>query len=440
MPKIFIVSLGCPKNLADAEVMAGELAAAGWRLTPREEEADAALVNTCAFLGSAVEESEAEIRRLLALKARGRLAKVMVTGCLVEREKSRLAEKFPGLDAVVGIHALADAARALEEGRAYILPAGGPLDPPRLKARLTARHSAYLKIADGCDNRCAYCLIPSIRGPFRSKPLEAVVEEARRLADSGAAEISLIAQDTTSYGADLYGEPRLEALLKELLKIRSVRWWRLMYVYPERLTRGLLLTMRDNPAVCRYLDMPLQHVSDPVLKRMRRASTERSIKEKLAELRKLMPDIALRTNFIAGFPGETQRDFEKLLAFIGEARFDNLGVFSYSREPGTPAAEMPGQVPAKLKQERVEALVAAQSAVVDDINLKLKGRTVEVLMDSPSFGRTYRDAPEIDGRVEVALPERGPAPAPGTFLKAKIVSVSGYLRRAVPVRPRARRA
>jgi ribosomal protein S12 methylthiotransferase len=428
MPKLFIVSLGCPKNLTDAEVMAGELAASGWELTSQEEGADAALVNTCAFLGSAVEESEGEIRRLLALKARGRLKKVLVAGCLVEREKRKLLERFPGLDAAVGIHALAEAAQALETGRSFMAPAAGPLAAPRLKARLTAPHSAYLKVADGCDNRCAYCLIPSIRGAFRSKPLEALAEEAARLADSGAKEISLIAQDTTSYGLDLYKQPRLEELLRELLKIKGVAWWRLMYVYPERLSPGLLKLMRGSARVCRYLDMPLQHISDPVLKLMRRKSTESSIRAKLEELRRLMPDIAIRTNFITGFPGETDADFERLLGFVKEARFDNVGVFAYSREPGTPAASLPGQLPESVKKDRVEALVRAQSEVVDGFNAAMKGKTVEVLMDSPVFGRTYRDAPDIDGRLEVDA-GRGPAPKAGDLVRVKITGATGYLRR-----------
>jgi ribosomal protein S12 methylthiotransferase len=429
MPKLFIVSLGCPKNLSDAEVMAGELAAAGWELVSEEAGADAALVNTCAFLSSAVEESEGEIRRLLRLKARGKLAKVLVSGCLVEREKEGLLKRFPDLDALVGVNALAKAADAVNFGRNYILPAPPGLDSPRLKARLTAPHSAYLKIADGCDNRCAYCLIPSIRGGFRSKPLDSVTEEARRLADSGAAEISLIAQDTTSYGADLYGKPRLAELLGELVKIRSVRWWRLMYVYPERVTKDLIAVMRDSPAVTRYLDMPLQHISDKMLKRMNRTSTEASVRAKLDELRRAMPDIALRTNFIVGFPGETAADFKKLLSFVKTAGFDNVGVFQYSREPGTAAAGFPGQVPERLKAERADALIRAQSGVVDAINAGLRGKTLELLMDSPRFGRTRRDAPEIDGRVEMETPPGGNLKA-GDLVKAKIISAAGYLRRA----------
>lgn len=432
MPKLFIVSLGCPKNLSDAEVMAGELAAAGWELVSDEASADAALVNTCAFLSSAVEESEGEIRRLLRLKARRKLSKVLVAGCLVEREKGKLLERFPDLDALVGINALSKAAEAVELGKSYLLPPSPRIDSPRLKARLTAAHSAYLKIADGCDNRCAYCLIPSIRGGFRSKPLESVVEEAQRLAASGAVEISLIAQDTTSYGADIYGRPRLADLLKELVKIKSVRWWRLMYVYPERVTKELIAVMKANKSVCRYLDMPLQHISGGVLKRMNRSSTEASIKAKIAELRRAMPDIALRTNFIVGFPGEKQADFKKLLAFVKASKFDNVGVFAYSREPGTSAAGFPDQVPQAVKTERVDALVRAQSGVVDAINAELRGRRLELLMDSPTFGRTYRDAPEIDGRVEVEAPPGGLKP--GTFVKAKIISAAGYLRRARPAK------
>jgi ribosomal protein S12 methylthiotransferase len=432
MPKLFIVSLGCPKNLADAEVMAGELAAAGWKLTPDEEGADAALINTCAFLGSAVEESEQEIKRLLALKARGKLSKVMVAGCLVEREKEGLMARFPGLDALVGINALSKAAEAVEQGKNYILPSDGLLASPRLKARLTAPHSAYLKIADGCDNRCAYCLIPSIRGPFRSKTVEALVEEAKNLAESGAVEISLIAQDTTAYGTDLYGRPRLAWLLNALLEIKSVRWWRLMYAYPERLTPEVIEIMRSHKSMCHYVDMPLQHISDRVLKRMSRSSTEKSIKTKIAELRKAMPDIAIRTNFIVGFPGETQEDFSRLLAFVKKTRFDNVGVFKYSAEPGTPAAAFSGQVPEELKEERAQALISAQSRGLDVINSELKGQKLEVLMDSPLFGRTYRDAPEIDGRVEIEPDKTKPHKA-GDLVKARITEAIGYLRKGKAV-------
>lgn len=431
MPKLFIVSLGCPKNLTDTEVMAGELAAAGWKLVPDEEGADAVLLNTCAFLGSAVRESEGELRRLLRLKASGRLKKVLVAGCLPEREREALLTRFPDIDAMIGVNSLQKAAEALEDGGVFLPPKAGKLDSPPRKARLTAPHSAYLKIADGCDNRCAYCLIPSIRGPFRSKPIESIVEEAARLAASGAREISLIAQDTTSYGADLYGRPRLADLLRELAAVEEVRWWRLMYVYPERVTRELISVMKENRKVLRYLDMPLQHISDSVLKLMNRSSTGSSIKSKIAELRRAMPDIALRTNFIIGFPGETHADFRKLASFVRETRFDNIGVFTYSREPGTSAAGFPRQVPEAVKAERAEALVRVQSGVVDGINASIRGKLLEVLMDSPRFGRTYRDAPEIDGRVEVQTGNRLRLRA-GDLVRVRITDAAGYLRRAEP--------
>lgn len=440
MPKLFIVSLGCPKNLTDAEVMAGQLAAAGFELTAYEAEADTVLINTCAFLNSAVKESEAEIERFISLKKRGKISRIAVTGCLVEREKNLLLKRFPQLDAVVGINALDRINSALNGERSCILPATAPLTAPRLKVRLTAPHTAYLKIADGCDNRCSYCVIPMIRGPFRSKPLEEVVEEAGNLAASGAREISLIAQDTTSYGMDVRGRPELYKLLKRLVKLDGVDWLRLMYVYPEKLSAGILKFMRDEGKVCRYLDMPLQHISDNVLKKMNRRSTERSIRARIASIRKIVPDMAIRTNFIVGFPGETEKDFEKLAGFVSDAGFDNVGVFKYSREPGTPAAGSRGQTPEKVKIARMNALIAVQSRIVDKKNIDLIGKTVKVLMDSGGFGRTCRDAPEIDGKVEVITAAIGhppyavrgkttATPKAGDFVKVKITGASGYLRR-----------
>ncbi|HBB66967.1 MAG: ribosomal protein S12 methylthiotransferase RimO [Elusimicrobia bacterium GWA2_56_46] len=461
MPKVFIVSLGCPKNLTDAEVMAGHLAAAGYELTADKNKADVVLINTCAFLSSAARESEAEINRFISLKKRGKISKIAVTGCLVEREKDSLLKRFPQIDAVAGINALDRIASALDGGGSHILPATLPLAAPKLKVRLTAPHSAYLKIADGCDNHCSYCAIPMIRGRFRSKPMEDVIDEAKNLAGSGAREISLIAQDTTSYGLDLYGRPRLYELLKELIKIPGVDWLRLMYVYPEKLSSEILKFMRDEEKIVHYLDLPLQHISDNVLKKMNRRSTESSIKRKLASIRKLVPDIALRTSFISGFPGETEKDFKKLLAFTAGAGFDNVAVFAYSREPGTPAARLPGQIPETVKTARMNELITAQSRVVDRINLGLAGKTVKVLMDSGNFGRTYRDAPEIDGKVEV-IPDAighkpdaigrktkktyglkptayGSAGAPptlkaGDFINVKITGAAGYLRRGTEIR------
>jgi len=433
--KVFIISLGCPKNLTDAEVMAGSLAAAGYELTADESKADIALINTCAFLTSAVKESEAEIGRLSSLKERGKLSKIAVTGCLVEREKDLLLRRFPAIDAVVGINALDRISSALNGDSSYILPETLPLSAPKFKTRLTAPHTAYLKIADGCDNHCSYCAIPMLRGGFRSKPMDDVVTEAGNLSASGAKEISLIAQDTTSYGMDVYGRPRLYELLKELVRIPGIKWLRLLYVYPEKLTPELLKLMRDEEKICHYLDMPLQHISGNVLKRMNRRSTERSINAKLSSIRKFIPDIAFRTNFITGFPGETEKDFAKLSGFVSGAGFDNVGVFAYSREQGTPAAELPGQVPETLKTARMNELIDIQSRVIDGTNIGLIGRTVRVLMDSGNFGRTYRDAPDIDGKVEVfPKPAAGkkkasPPPKAGDFVDVKITGASGYLRR-----------
>jgi len=461
MPKVFIISLGCPKNLTDAEVMAGQLAAAGFELTTDETQADIALINTCAFLSSAVKESEAEIRRFISLKEHGKISKIAVTGCLVEREKRLLLHKFPQIDAVVGINALERINSALTGKTNYILPATVPLTAPKIKARLTAPHTAYLKIADGCDNRCAYCAIPMIRGRFRSKPLKEVVAETRSLIASGAREISLIAQDTTSYGIDLYGRAKLYELLKELVKLDGLEWLRLMYVYPEKLPLKILKLMRDEGKICRYLDIPLQHISDNVLKKMNRRSTEKSIRAKIASIRNIVPDIALRTNFIVGFPGETEQDFKKLSSFVAETGLDNVGVFAYSREPGTPAASLQGQIPEKVKLARMNALIRVQSRIVDKKNANLIGKTVKVLMDSPAFGRTRRDAPEIDGRIEVTdsaichrpyairrknqkadslkpmaygSAEAHPPLKAGEFVNVKITGASGYLRRALVIR------
>jgi len=435
MRKLFIVSLGCPKNLTDAEVMAGRLARAGFELTGKAEEADLALINTCAFLGSAVEESETEIRRLLEMKGRGRPIKVAVTGCLVERQRELLLRKFPQLDLIAGINSLDSIADAVEDGTRSLIPGTAPLSGSGTKVRLTAGHTAYLKVADGCGNHCAYCLIPSIRGPFRSKPLEAAVEEAGALASSGAKEISLIAQDTTSYGTDLYGRPRLYELLRELVRVPGIEWLRLMYVYPEKLSGRILGLIRDEKKICRYLDMPIQHISDNVLRMMNRRSTERSIRKRIDAIRGAVPDMALRTNLIAGFPGESEKDFERLLGFVKETGFDNIGVFAYSREPGTSAAGLPGQLPERVKQERMEALIEAQSRVVDRRNASLKGAIVKVLMDSPGFGRTCREAPEIDGGVEIsgAGTGRGRTLKAGDFAEVRITGASGYLRRGTPL-------
>ena len=435
--KIFIESLGCPKNLADSEEICGALKQAGHEIVFSEEEADAALINTCAFLQAARDEAEEEISRLLELKKTGRLKKVAAAGCLVQKDGAGLLRKFPQLDSIMDIYSLSNAAAAFN--RKGFLHAEYP-DPdslmaaPQSKMRLTAKHSAYLKIADGCSNRCAYCLIPQLRGKFRSKSIEASVQEAKALSAAGAKEISIIAQDTTRYGEDLPGsslrKPSLEKLIKKLAKIKRVKWWRIMYAYPERITPELIAAMKDNESVCHYLDMPLQHISDSVLKRMNRISTEKTICEKIAALRKAMPDFAIRTNFIVGFPGETDKDFRRLIKFIREYRLDNVGVFEFSPEPGTPAYSMPGQIPPELKRERAEILIEEQSRALRQMNREQTGREITVLLDGPGIGRTYSDAPDIDGTVRLtkALPGKI-----GQFIKARIIAAKGYDKLAEPV-------
>ena len=450
--KIFIVSLGCQKNLADMEEMCGNLTAVGHEIVFNEEEADAALINTCAFLQSAREESENEINRLLSLKKQGKLKKVVAAGCLVQKDGTSLLEKFPELDSMLDIHSVRKSPIAFKK-KGFIKTKPYKFHLPALdKAPLTAHHTMYLKIADGCDNHCAYCLIPSIRGRYRSKTIHSVYFEARALTELHTVkEMSIIAQDTTRYGEDLrragitvpdelkkymttyphlYATPTLENLLKSLLRLRSIRWWRIMYAYPERISDGLIAMMRDNEAICHYLDMPLQHISDKVLGRMARISTEKTICGIIEKLRKAMPDFAIRTNFIVGFPGETEEDFKKLLKFIREYELDNVGVFTFSREPGTRAYDMPDQIPEELKEERKAMLLEEQENVLKRKNRKLIGKEITVLVDNPLSGRTYADAPDIDGVVLL----RKPVPDKvGTFIRAKIVGAKGYERLAEPL-------
>jgi len=426
--KTYIVSLGCPKNLTDTEEIMGTLQNAGIEIVTSEQDADALLINTCAFIKPAVTEAKAEIRRALKLKKNGRIKRVAVAGCLVQREGSALREQFPAVDAFIGIGSLEDAAKALKTGRDRFGKMPKTLASPKAKIRATMPHTAYLKLADGCNNRCAYCTIPYIRGPFRSKPLEEVVAEARALAEAGARELSLIAQDTTSYGQDLYGGSALCAAIKKIARIKEVRWIRIMYAYPERVTAELIALMAREPKVCRYLDIPLQHISDPVLRAMNRCSTEKLIREKIAALRAAMPDIAIRTNFIVGFPGETAQDFEKLKAFVRDMKFSNVGVFEYCREDGTPAAAMKKQVSTAVKKARAEELIGVQSRVVDALNKKLRGKVLDVMPDGERFGRSYMDAPDIDGGVVVDTPK--PLEA-GKIVRVKITGGEGYLRRGV---------
>ncbi|MDR2432015.1 MAG: 30S ribosomal protein S12 methylthiotransferase RimO [Candidatus Margulisbacteria bacterium] len=428
MPSIFPISLGCPKNLTDTEEMLGVLQARGYRVVTGDPPADIALLNTCAFIGPAVREADAEIKKLLALKKQGYFGRVIVAGCLVQREKEKLLRKYPGVDAIVGVGDVPNIAGILEN------TAGGGRNAGAIPRILTRRefrfpatlpHSAYLKIADGCDNACAFCAIPRLRGGYRSKPIDDIIAEAESMAAGGVKELSLVAQDTTSYGIDLYGAYRLADLLRALVKVSGLQWIRVMYAYPERVSPELLEAMAGEPKICHYLDLPLQHIADRVLGAMLRDSTAALIKQKLKLIREIVPDIALRTNFIVGYPGETEADFQALLAFVEEYEFSKVGVFAYCREKGTRAAELTGQLPRAVKNRRSAALTGAQSRVIDRKNKKMIGKEAQILMDMPQFGRSQYEAPDIDGGVNFTS-----RLSPGSFVSARITGAEGYILKA----------
>ncbi|NLO92155.1 MAG: 30S ribosomal protein S12 methylthiotransferase RimO [Elusimicrobia bacterium] len=432
MKKVYAVSLGCPKNLTDSEEALAGFRAQGYALVSgSEEKADAAFLNTCGFLKSSVAEAKSHIRRLAALKRAGKIRKIVVAGCLVQRlGVEKLSAEFPEVDVFAGVSATAVSADLLKAGESAAPEAAGALCAPAGRLRLTLPHTAYLKIAEGCANNCSYCAIPSIRGPLRSKPPAHVLAEARALAASGAKELVLIAQESTAYGRDLPGKPSLPRLLERLARVRGVEWIRVLYARPERLDENLLRVMAREPKICKYLDIPLQHCRDGVLKAMNRPYGQESISRKLAMARRLVPGIALRTTFISGFPGETAADSRALERFIKKERFASLGVFAYSREPGTAAYSLPQTVPPAEARRRRAALLRAQDAVAAKLGAGMVGRVFTVLMDTPVMGRTYMDAPDIDGFVEVSS---GRPLQPGTFVRVKITSARGYARKGVAV-------
>ena len=419
----FLISLGCPKNLTDSEDFCARLIAHGHNLVFNINEADAVLINTCGFLASSVKEAEENIKYALKLKKQGKIKKVFVTGCMVERLGKNVAEKFPNIDLTFSIKAQDNIEKILGKTGSVLPKLTRTLHAPEYKMSLTLPHTAYLKIADGCNNRCSYCTIPFIRGFYRSKPLEEVLEEARIMAKSGVKEISLIAQDTTSYGQDLYGKPILEKLLKKLIKIKGLERFRIMYAYPHRVTKELAKIMANEEKIYPYLDLPLQHISAPILKAMNRHCGPEQIKEVLAMLRETVKDIAIRTNFIVGFPGETDEQFEELKTFVKDFKFDNVAVFEYFRERGASSYNFKKQITAAVKRRRALELEAVQSRVIDGINKKLIGKTVEIIADTPTLGRTYKDAPDIDGTVSFTKPVKE-----GEIFKAKIISAEGYKR------------
>lgn len=426
--KFFLISLGCPKNLTNSEEFSARLLAHGHQLVFTPQEADTVIINTCGFISSAVKEGTEEIRHALELKRQGVIKRVAVTGCMVDRYREQMAKDFPEADTVFSIAAQDHVEDLIGQDGLFLESLANALYIPEYKMTLTATHTAYLKIADGCNYRCAYCTIPFIRGAYRSKPMEQIVQEARLLTQNGVKEISLIAQDTTSYGIDLYKKPSLTDLLKKLLKIRGLGRLRIMYAYPNLVTQELADLMAGEEQIFHYLDIPLQHIADPVLKNMNRQCDGKKIKDTLDMLKKTVPDISLRTNFIVGFPQETQKDFNELKKFVREYEFDNMGVFEYFREKGTPAYGMK-QIPAAVKHQRARELEETQSRVIDKINKRLVGAEMEVIADGADFGRTYKDAPDIDGKVTFTKPV-----PPGCIFYGRVVAAQGYEREIEPLK------
>ena len=430
------VSLGCPKNTVDSERMLGKLAQDGYALQPDASGADVVVVNTCGFIEPARQESLAVIREMLALKAAGKVGAVVVAGCMAERQREVLLEQVPEVDQIVGVFGREDivdvvdrAVSQRDEQRSLFRPAPVRALEDTARLRITPRHFAYLKISEGCDRLCTYCAIPKMRGKHVTKPIEEVIREARELAADGVRELIIVAQDTTYYGTDLYGRTRLAELLRELDKVDGIEWIRTLYAYPEHISDELIDTLAGANKIIPYLDMPLQHISDRVLKRMIRRVDRAATEALLHRLRAKWPDLAIRTTFITGFPGETEAEFEELRDFVAAFKFERLGVFPYSLEPGTPAEKLDGHLPEVVKQARVSAIMEVQQRVAFGWAEAQVGREHPVLIDGPDpefashfRGRTYADAPDIDCAVRV----KGKNLRGGDFVKAKITSADGY--------------
>lgn len=439
--KIGVVSLGCPKNLVDSETMLGLIHEENYEITNNPSEAEIIIVNTCGFIESAKEESINTILQMAEYKKSGSCKYIIVTGCLSQRYAEELFNELPEADAIAGVEVydeIGSIIKRVMNGERFIMLERSKPDViytsketflPRILT--TPSYTAYLKIAEGCDNCCSYCAIPKIRGPYRSKPMEQVLKEAKALADNGVKELIVVAQDTTRYGEDLPGSKLLLAdLLKELNKIESLKWIRVMYCYPNNFTDELIETFASLDKVCKYVDLPLQHASNGLLASMNRYDTREEVETLLAKLRKRIPGIVIRTTFIVGFPGETDADFEELKEFVEQQRFENAGVFAYSQEEGTVAGAMPNQIPDEIKQERYHELMALQAQISEEIHKDTEGQTLEVLVEGIEedgsglhYGRSYREAPDIDGLVFIENP--GDI-KPGCFVKVNILQGFTY--------------
>ena len=432
--KILFISLGCDKNLADSEEMLGLLTAGGHEITDDETQADAIVINTCCFIKDAKEESVETILEMAEYKKTGSCHALIVTGCMAQRYQKEIIEEVPEVDAVLGTTSYGDIVKALEEAVAgnhfeefrdidYLPDTGSK------RVLTTGGHFGYLKIAEGCDKHCTYCIIPKLRGKFRSVPMERLIAQAEDMAEQGVKELILVAQETTVYGKDLYGKKSLHILLKKLCEIRGIRWIRILYCYPEEIYDELIETIRDEKKICHYLDIPIQHASDRILKRMGRRTSKQELIDIVGKLRKEIPDIVLRTTLITGFPGETEEDHEELKEFVDEMEFDRLGVFTYSPEENTPAAEMADQVPEEVKEERRDELMEHQQEISYDRGQDRIGQELLVMIEgkvadeSAYIGRTYGDAPKVDGYIFV---QTGELLMTGDFAKVRVTGALEY--------------
>ena len=432
--KILFISLGCDKNLVDSEMMLGLLSEKGYGFTDDETEADIVVVNTCCFINDAKEESINTILEMAELRKSGEIKALIVAGCLAQRYKEEIQEEIPEVDAIIGTTAIEAVVETLDdifagkkENHYKSLDAKPLTDTKRVVT--TGGHYAYLKIAEGCNKHCTYCIIPKIRGNYRSVPMESLVKEAEILAENGVKELILVAQETTIYGTDLYGKKMLPELLRQLCKIAGIYWIRILYCYPEEIDDELIQVMKEEKKICHYLDLPIQHGCDTVLKRMGRRTSRQELENIIGKLRKEIPDICIRTTLITGFPGETEEDHEELMAFVDEMEFDRLGVFTYSQEEDTPAATMPEQVPEEVKEERQAQLMELQQEIAFDAAQAMNGRVIYAMIEgkvadeNAYVARTYKDAPNVDGFLFV---NTGKELMTGDFVKVRITGSYEY--------------
>ena len=431
---ILFVSLGCDKNLVDSEKMIGLLRERGHELVDDEQQADAVIINTCCFIGDAKEESVNTILQMAELKSSGQIRALIVTGCLAQRYQDEITREIPEVDAILGTASydrILDAVEAVgrEPGFKAFTDIDTLVHTPGRRILTTGGHYGYLKIAEGCDKHCTYCIIPRLRGKYRSVPMEELEAEASQMAQDGVKELILVAQETTLYGLDLYGEKSLHILLHRLCRIKGIRWIRILYCYPEEIYDALIDTIRTEKKICHYLDLPVQHASDAVLRRMGRRTTQADLKALIAKLRAEIPDIALRTTLISGFPGETQEDHEELYRFVNEMEFDRLGVFAYSAEEDTPAFSMPDQIPEEVKEARRDELMELAQEISLEKGQERVGQVFTVMIEGKVsgedayVGRTYADAPKVDGYVFI---QTGEQLVTGDFARVRITGSMEY--------------